>query len=163
MHDLQTLTAWFTVLIVLQFLVVALHDLVDVPGLTHGAQVKSTIGRRKIWLATLINSIFPGVAAAFAVLYWLGWRSAYGADYWLVYCVVTVFSAVMMWYMPYLFGASARTKSDYAKMYAGTWQVLPKRGDNPRPNLLHVGFHMLFLATLGLAVLIRFPDLLARI
>jgi hypothetical protein len=163
MTDLQTLTAWFTALIVIQFVVVALHDLVDIPGLTHGAQVKSTIGKGKIWAVTLINSIFPGVAVAFAALYWLGVRPGFGPDYWVIYCAVTVLSAIAMWYVPYLFGASEKTKAEYANMYAGTWQVLPRRGDNPRPNVLHIGFHLLFLATLALACLIRFPDAAAKL
>jgi hypothetical protein len=33
---------------------------------------------------------------------------------------------------------------------------LPARGDNPRPNLLHLGFHALFLTTLTLACFVRF-------
>jgi hypothetical protein len=36
----------FTFLITLQFLAVTLHDLVDIPGWTHGNQVKAMIGRR---------------------------------------------------------------------------------------------------------------------
>jgi hypothetical protein len=40
-------------------------------------------------------------------------------------------------------------------MYAGTKHVLPARGDNPRPNLLHLYFHVLFVVTLGLAVVLR--------
>jgi hypothetical protein len=84
-------------------------------------------------------------------------------DYWVLYCAITVLSAIAMWYVPYLFGASEKTKLEYAKMYAGTWQVLPRRGDNPRPNVLHLGFHLLFLATLVLACVIRFPGLAARL
>jgi hypothetical protein len=52
----------FTCLITLQLVVVAGHDLVDVPGWTHGAQVRSMIGAGKVWLVTLINAIFPGLA-----------------------------------------------------------------------------------------------------
>jgi hypothetical protein len=33
--------------------------------------------------------------------------------------------------------------------------VLPARGDNPRPNVLHLWFHAIFLATLALAILMR--------
>jgi hypothetical protein len=36
----------------LQFVVVAAHDLIDIPGWTHGSQVQSIEGRRKLWLAT---------------------------------------------------------------------------------------------------------------
>jgi hypothetical protein len=54
----------------LQFVVVALHDLVDIPGWTYGSRVQEVIGRRKLWLATAINSVFPGLAVAFAIYFW---------------------------------------------------------------------------------------------
>ncbi len=60
----------FTCLITLQFIVIVSHDLVDIPGWTHGSQVRSTIGRRKLWFATLANSMFPGLAVAFAAYFW---------------------------------------------------------------------------------------------
>jgi hypothetical protein len=44
----------------------------------------------------------------------------------------------------------------YAAMYAGTKHLLPARGDNPRPNALHLGFHALFALNLGLALWLRF-------
>jgi hypothetical protein len=43
---IQTL---FTFLITLQFVVIVLHDLVDIPGWTQGSQVESIIGRGKLW------------------------------------------------------------------------------------------------------------------
>ncbi len=45
------MTLLFTILITLQFVVVALHDLVNIPGWTRGAQVRESIGRGKLWLA----------------------------------------------------------------------------------------------------------------
>jgi len=148
---IQTL---FTCLIAAQFLVVAAHDLVDIPGWTHGSQVQALIGRRKIWLVTLVNGIFPGVAAAFAFYYWNKPKPAFVTGYWVFYCAVTVASAIVMWYVPYFFGTSEKQKREYAAMYAGTRQVLPARGDNPRPNLLHLCFHALFLITLVLAIML---------
>src|ERR1700689_701736 len=62
--------ALFTGLIVLQFVVVVSHDLVDVSDWVRGSQVQAVMGRRKIWLATLVNSIFPGIAAGFALYFW---------------------------------------------------------------------------------------------
>lgn len=125
----------FTWLIVVQFLVVALHDLVDVPGWTYGSQVKAAMGGRKVWLATLVNAVFPGIAVGFAI-YWFGRpKPAMATNYWVIYCAVTVLSAVGMWYVPYLFGGSEAQRREYAQMYEGTKQVLPARGDNPRPNL----------------------------
>jgi hypothetical protein len=61
-----------------------------------------------------------------------------------------------MWWLPYFFGASEETKRRYAAMYAGTRQLLPARGDNPRPNALHLAFHALFVLNLGLALWLRF-------
>jgi hypothetical protein len=146
----------FSVLILLQFLVVVAHDLVDVPGWTHGSQVQAMLGRRKLWLATLVNAVFPGIAAGLAIWFWQRPKPGLVADYWLVYCAVTLASAIAMWYVPYLFGAGEDKKRDYSRMYAGTRQVLPPRGDNPRPNLLHVCFHGLFVVNLALAAVLRF-------
>jgi hypothetical protein len=150
---MQTL---YTVLITLQLVVVATHDLIDIPGWTHGAQVQALLGRRKLWLVTLINSSFPGLAAGLALYYWNRPEPALVADYWLLYCAVTLGSAIAMWYVPYLFGTTAERKLDFSRMYAGTRQVLPPRGDNPRPNLLHLCFHALFVVTFLLAFLLRF-------
>ena len=141
----------FAFLIVLQFVLIGAHDLVDVPGWAHGRQVQEVIGRRKVWLVTLINSIFPGLAAGSAVVYWGRIAPRIVEDYWVLYCALTVGSAVTMWYIPYLRGTDDDQKRDYARMYAGTHQVLPERGDNPRPNLLHVIFHVLFVINLLLS------------
>jgi hypothetical protein len=148
--------ALFNGLIVLQFVVVVLHDLVDIPGWTHGRQVQAVVGRRKLLIATLINAIFPGLAVAFAISYWNRPKPAPVVDYWVVYCAVTLASAIAMWYVPYFLGASEERKRLYSKMYEGTRQVLPLRGDNPRPNLLHVGFHALFVINFLLVLALRF-------
>jgi hypothetical protein len=149
---MQTL---FACMITLQFVVVALHDLVNIPGWTHSAQVKAAIGRHKLWLVTAINSTFPGLAVAFAFYFWNKPKPRFVGNYWLIYCAVTLASAVVMWYVPYLFGTTEERKRDYSKMYAGTRQVLPARGENPRPNLLHVGFHVLFVINFVLVLFLR--------
>ena len=146
---MQTL---FTGLITMQFIVVAMHDLVDIPGWTHGSQVQSIVGRRKLWLATLINAMFPGAAVAFAFYFWNRQRPAFVANYWLIYCAITLASAIGMWYVPYFFGTTEERKLEYSRMYAGTRQVLPPRGDNPRPNLLHLCFHALFVVNFVLVL-----------
>jgi|SRR5580704_2762071 hypothetical protein len=154
--QIQTL---FTILIIVQFALVAFHDLVDIPGWTHGNQVEAIVGRRKLWIATLINAIFPGTAVTFAIWFWNKPKPGYVYDYWLIYCALTVVSAITMWYIPYLFGTTEQKKQDFLRMYAGTRQLLSPRGDNPRPNLLHVCFHILFVITLSLAVALRFGSL----
>jgi hypothetical protein len=146
----------FSVLIVVQFVVVTLHDWLDVPGWTHGSQVRAVVGEKKFALVTLANGIFPGIAVAFIFLYRNGPKPSFVTNYWVIYCAVTVASAAMMWWVPYFFGTDEKTRGQYAAMYAGTRHVLPPRGDNPRPNLLHLCFHALFLVTLSLAGALHF-------
>jgi hypothetical protein len=151
----QPIQTLFTLFITLQFVVVVLHDLIDIPGWTHGSQVKSVVGPRKLWLGTLINAIFPGLAVAYAFYFWNQPKPKFVADYWIIYCAVTLASAIAMWYIPYLFGASEKQKREYSRMYGGTRHVLPPRGDNPRPNLLHICFHALFVINLLLVLAMR--------
>src|SRR5450755_909972 len=147
--------AAFTALISLQFLIILLHDLVEVPGWSHTSQLQAVHGKRRLWMATLINSIFPGTAAAFAFYFWGRPKPLFVSRYWMIYCAITALSVIVMWYLPYYLGASAKKKDEYRRFYAGTRQILPARGDNPRSNLLHLLFHIVVGATLILALLIH--------
>lgn len=150
------MTTLFTCLIILQFVIIITHDLIDVPGWVHGSQVQAQIGRRKVWLTTLANSVFPGIAAGFAIYFWRRAKPGFVQDYWVIYCSIALMSAVGMWYIPYLWGASEKQKREYLSMYAGTRHILPARGDNPRPNLFHMGIHVLFVVNVCLALVLRF-------
>ena len=151
-----SMETFFTFLIALQFVVIALHDLVDIPGWTHGNQVQSVVGRPRLWAITLVNGIFPGLAVGFAIHFWNAPKPRFVYDYWVMYCAVTLVSAIAMWYVPYLFGTTEERKLDYSRMYAGTRQVLPPNGDNPRPNLLHFCFHVLFVINFVFALALYF-------
>jgi hypothetical protein len=145
----------FTILVTLQFIAVVFHDMIDIPGWAHGRQVREIIGRRKFWIATFINAIFPGLAVGFVFWFWNGRAPALVANYWMIYCGITLLSAIWMWYVPYIFGCRDEVKRMYSRMYEGTIQVLPARGENPRPNLLHLLFHLLFVVNFVLAVALR--------
>ncbi|WP_433967630.1 hypothetical protein [Tunturiibacter gelidiferens] len=148
--------AAFTCLIVVQFAIIVSHDLVDIPGWVHGSQVQAVVGRRKVLLATLANSVFPGIAVGFALYFWNRPKPNFVPTYWVIYCAVALLSAVGMWYVPYWRGAPVKERSEYMKMYAGTRHILPARGDNPRPNVFHIGIHILFSVTFCLALILRF-------
>ena len=150
------MVALFTILIILQLVVIVSHDLVDIPGWITGSQVQAVIGKRKVWLATLANSVFPGIAAGFAMYFWNRPLPGFVPNYWVIYCGIAVLSAIGMWYVPYLRGGPEKEKAEYLQMYAGTRQILPQRGDNPRPNAFHMGIHALFLVNLGLALALRY-------
>src|SRR5215471_20364282 len=89
---------------------VVVYQLVDTPGWTHGSQVQAIVGRRKLWVATLVNAVFPGVAVAFAVYYWSRPKPGFVANYWVISCAITLASAIAMWYVPY-FRGPARNRS----------------------------------------------------
>lgn len=145
----------FTLLISLQFVIILTHDLVDIPGLVHGSQVQRILGRRKVWLATIVNSILPGIAVGFALAFWNKPVPGYASNYWIIYCAIAMASAVAMWYLPYFRGAPEQHKLEYLRMYEGTIHILPQRDNNPRPNLFHVGIHVLFAVNLCLAAMLR--------
>jgi hypothetical protein len=142
----------FTWLIVAQFVVVAAHDWIEIPGLVSGRQVQAIIGRRRLAVATVINSLFPAVAVLFAVRFAHEPPPGYAQQYWLVYTAITVVSAFSMWWIPYLFGPSQDHRNLYGKLYRGTWFVLPERGGDRGPNLVHLVFHALFVSTFVLAL-----------
>ncbi len=96
---------------------------------------------------------------AFAIYFWNRPKPHYVENYWLIYCAVTLLSAIAMWYIPYFFGATEKQKREYESMQSGTIQVLPPRGDNPRPNLLHVCFHVLFVVNMALVTIVKIARL----
>lgn len=144
------------ILLIVQFIVVVFHDMVDIPGLIHGKQVRATIGRGKFWIATGVNAIFPGIAVGLALVFFNRPASTAAQDYWVVYCGISLLSAIAMWYVPYLVGCDEQRRSEYERMYAGTIHILPRRGNNPRPNLFHMLIHALFISTLALTLVMRF-------
>jgi len=146
----------FACLIALQFAVVVSHDWLDIPGWTHGRQVQAVVGRGKLALATAINAVFPALAVGSALWFWGRSEPKIVGDYRVIYCGLTLLSAITMWYVPYFFGADEKKKGEYSRMYAGTRHIFPARGDNPRPNLLHVLFHLLFVVNFTLALVVRF-------
>ena len=146
----------FTCLIILQFAIIVSHDLIDIPGWVHGSQVRGSIGRRKVWLATIANSVFPGIAVGFAIYFWNRPKPSFVPNYWVIYCAVALMSAIGMWYIPYFRGAPEKQKKEYLSMYEGTRHILPVRDDNPRPNVFHLGIHALFVVNFCLAIVLRF-------
>jgi hypothetical protein len=145
----------FAGLIALQFIIIAAHDWIDVPGWIHGSQVQSVVGRRKLAWATLVTVAFPGTALAYALWFFHEPKPAFVLNYWVGYTAITVATAFFMWWIPYLFGSSPQRAEEYQKMYAGTRHVLPARKGDPGPNVVHLAFHGLFLATLVLALALR--------
>jgi hypothetical protein len=124
----------FSVLIILQFVVVVSHDMIDIPGWVYGSRAQAAVGRSKFLVGTLSTAIFPCLAVGRSN-FWSRPKPAFVYSYWAYYCAITMIFAVAMWYIPYLFGAKEDQKRQYLQMYEGTRHVLPARGNNPHPNL----------------------------
>ena len=105
----------FACLIVLQFAVVVSHDWLDTPGWTHGRPVQAVVGRGKLALATAVNAVFPALAVGSALWFWGRSEPKIVVDYWVIYCGLTLLSAIIMWYVPYFFGADERRKASRAR------------------------------------------------
>jgi uncharacterized membrane protein len=146
----------FSVLLMLQCVVIVAHDMVDIPGWVPGRQVREVVGQTKFLVGTAVNAIFPVLAVVFAIYFRSRPKPAFVYSYWAWYCGITVASAIAMWWIPYFFGAKEETRRMYTEMYRGTRQLLPARGDNPRPNVFHLMLHVLLASTLVLALLLRF-------
>src|SRR5580692_8303970 len=89
--SMQTL---FTVLITIEFLIAALHDLIHIPGWAHGRQVKAALGKRKMVIGTITNAIPPGLALAFAFYYFNKPKPTGVIDYWAIYNGIALVSAI---------------------------------------------------------------------
>ena len=140
-----SLPTLFAILITLQAALIVFHDLVDLPGWHRGRQVRAAAGSKRFWIATLLNAVFPSLAVFYALRFWLGAVLGYSTGYWATSRATAVCFAIAMWWLPEFFGAGEETKRPHAARYARARQVLPARGDNPRPNPLHPGLHALFM------------------
>jgi hypothetical protein len=79
----------------------------------------------------------------------LPWGAALYAG---LYIVVFAVLAWLSWYGPYFFGTTSERETAAAYEYGRTVQILPARGTHVRPNLMHVGLHVLFLVVAVCAI-----------
>lgn len=72
----------FSVLLLAQFVLIAMHDLIDIPGWVSGSQVRAVVGEKKFVLGTLSTVLFPAIAAAFVLFFWSRPKPVYVYRYW---------------------------------------------------------------------------------
>lgn len=67
---------------------------------------------------------------------------------------------IATWFIPYFFGASDKWQEIFSRVQGRTLMVLPKRGDNPNPNLEHLILMALTIVTavVTLAAYRRLPN-----
>jgi hypothetical protein len=143
-----------------QFLVVlfiALHDWIPLGRLSNleGIRATDTLGKRVI--GTVLSTL-PFAASFGGSLYyartrfpvWLMWTL------WITYGIAC-YGILRSWWIPYLFGQDPVRAERYQIRFSDTHAFLPPR-NGIRPDTLHIGFHVIFAATLGLLVVITFSS-----
>lgn len=132
-------------------LIMLLHDWVHIPPFTDILALKQNHSVAFRLLMTVVNSMTVLVPLGISI-YIFGVNApplwAVRTIFWC-YLGLTV-GTIGSWWVPYFLGSSASHKEGFAE-YRNTHQLLPARGDNVRPNTLHIVLHVhvwlcLFLA-----------------
>lgn len=91
---------------------------------------------------SVVNTVLMGIAP---VGFILGRPSLmrFGIAYYLVFIAVQI----PFWWIPYYVGPSSWWLDHYTKIHRETITVLPRRGNNPVPNLEHLALQCLVVLT----------------
>jgi hypothetical protein len=152
----MVLESLFVLALALQVLHLLSQDWIDLFPLNDIAQLKQAMSPSGRLLMIVGNSL-PAILSLILALIYSGQTKPLGVGlYWAAYFGSVIVLMYTMWYKPYIFGATAEQRQEYAQAYGRTHQILPPRGDNPRPNSFHVILHVLFLVNACLALGIGF-------
>ena len=146
-----TLTLALIVSLAVFVLYLVFQDWVTVPRFNEPRSGGISLGKRT---AISVGNVVPPLLLLILVamspttgpLPW--WTVAWGTIYFVAFLVL----AWLSWYQPYVSGTTPERAASYEEEFAGTIQVLPPRGDHPRPNLAHVVLHLLMLLCLVLFI-----------
>ena len=152
----MTLGILFVSTLALQTLHLICQDWLDLFPLNDIAHLRETISQTNRLLMIVGNSA-PSMIALLLALVYLGQPTPLSVGlYWVAYFGSVLVLMYTMWYKPYFFGATAEQRQEFAYAYGRTHQILPPRGENPRPNTFHLILHALFLMNAGLSIGIGF-------
>lgn len=121
-------------------LIMLLHDWIDLPPFTDIAALKKAHTLKERILSTLINSTFVIIPLLITLHYKYAIPNFLK---WIVLLIYTLLSigAICAWWIPYFFGSSQAHKEGFIE-YKNTHSFLPQRGNNVRPNTLHIILHI---------------------
>lgn len=146
----------FVIALALQTLHLICQDWLDLFPLNDIAHLRETISPTNRLLMIVGNSVPSLVALCLALIYF-GKPTPLGVGlYYAAYFGSVLVLMYSMWYKPYFFGATAEQRQEFVHAYGRTHQLLPARGENPRPNTFHIILHALFLLNTVLAITIGF-------
>lgn len=137
---------FFVFLQVMLLFVMLSHDLIPMRPFNDVDALKQNESMFRIILFTVINALCVAVPLYMTLFHYNT------ALLTIVYCYggLTI-GTIASWWVPYVFGSSVAHKQQFLK-FKNTHYFLPKRGDNVRPNTLHVVLHLLVWSCFGLSL-----------
>lgn len=91
--------------------------------------------------------------------FWAGMRWQRRWMMWFSLLAITIWLGLQLWtwWPPYVFGASPRWADVYARAFAGSTRILPRRGSHLPPDAMHVVLQILLAgaAATGMTPLLR--------
>lgn len=146
----------FIVLLTLQCLILLIHDWINIFPINDVRGMNEVIPR-PTKIMVMVGNVLPPVLVLVMESRLFGRHKPLGVGlYFAIYFGITLAMMYLSWYHPYFFGATAEEKERYRKAYGRTLQILPRRGDNPRPNTIHLFLHTIFIVNAVLSLLIGF-------
>ena len=130
---------------VLITLFLLLHDWIDIYPLNDLAIFNKHCSLRNKVLMTIVNTPFFIIYTALLLFYWSTPFSWYAASYLIVCNVLFCIGIIFSWWAPYLFGWPVEQTKELRETHGTTHNFLPRIGNNPIPDTLHVIFHLVFI------------------
>ena len=133
----------FSSLLIALFLL--FHDWIDMYPFNDLETFNRHCSLRNKILMTIINSSFFILYTAILILYWNS-PIPFFAKLYIVICNLLFLSGIIFsWWLSYFFGWPISQVKELNEMYGKTHAFLPRIGNNPTPNTLHVIFHIVFI------------------
>jgi hypothetical protein len=107
------------------------------------------------------DAIGTGVFLLPLMFFWVGMRWQRRWMMWFSLLAITIWVGLQLWtwWPPYLFGASQHWAEVYARAFADSTRILPRRGNHLPPDALHVVLQILLsgAAATGIRALLGWP------
>lgn len=137
-------------------LFLALHDWIDLYPLNDLETFNEHCSLRNKILMTVINTPFFILYTGLLCYYWTSpfpfWASAY-----LMICnMLFLIGIIFSWWLPYFFGWPLSQVNELLESHGTTHTFLPRIGNNPTPNTLHVIFHLVFVINIIATMIVIF-------
>lgn len=143
--------SFFIMLQVILLLFMLFHDWIPIPPFNDIKALEVCECTYYRLLGSLINGTMVLVPLILTILSFGNAHISHpiAITVWSFYFVLTL-GAIFSWWVPYFFGSSEKHKEVFSK-FQNTHSFLPPRGDNIRPNTLHVALHLMIWTCLGFA------------